>query len=189
MRRSALVVEQVHGRRSIGAEPYRHAPAPMITTMSHPSHDDRRGTSPNSPLHSPGHIRPAPSRGPRAAAAASGPKGGHTHDACLRTHGHPRRRPRRPEGPGLGQDRSPTAIAAAGGTVHGKPDWWGKRQFAYPINKKESGYYVVFELLAPGGALDELERTLRLADDVVRHKLIRLPDAEAARRGMTVAAA
>ena len=25
------------------------------------------------------------------------------------------------------------AVNAAGGTVHGKPDWWGKRQFAYPI--------------------------------------------------------
>ena len=35
----------------------------------------------------------------------------------------------------------------------------------------------------------ELERTLRLADDVVRHKLIRLPDAEAERRGMAGAAA
>ena len=37
-------------------------------------------------------------------------------------------------------------------------------------------------------ALDELERQLRLADDVVRHKLIRLPDAEAERRGMAVSA-
>ena len=34
-------------------------------------------------------------------------------------------------------------ITEAGGTVHGKPDWWGRRQFAYPINKKEYGYYVV----------------------------------------------
>ena len=76
------------------------------------------------------------------------------------------------------------SITKAGGTVHGKPDWWGRRQFAYPINKKEYGYYVVFNLLAPGGALDELERSLRLADDIVRHKLIRLPDAEAARRGL-----
>ena len=81
------------------------------------------------------------------------------------------------------------AITAAGGTVHGRPDWWGKRQFAYPINRKETGYYLVVEVLAEGGALNELERTLRLADDVVRHKLIRLPDAEAERRGMTGAAA
>jgi small subunit ribosomal protein S6 len=79
------------------------------------------------------------------------------------------------------------AVVAAGGSVHGKPDWWGKRQFAYPINKY--GFYAVFNLLAPGGALDELERQLRLADQIVRHKLIRLPDAEAERRGMVGAAA
>ncbi|MFM2072818.1 MAG: ribosomal protein [Actinomycetota bacterium] len=79
-------------------------------------------------------------------------------------------------------------ITKAGGTVHGKADWWGKRQYAYPINKKEYGYYAVFNLVAPAGALDELERSFRIADDVVRHKLLRLPDAEAARRGLTVAA-
>lgn len=81
------------------------------------------------------------------------------------------------------------SVTKAGGSVHGKPDWWGRRQFAYPINKKEYGYYAVFNLLAPGGALDDLERQLRLADDVVRHKLLRLPDAEAARRGMVGTAA
>jgi small subunit ribosomal protein S6 len=75
-------------------------------------------------------------------------------------------------------------IAAKGGKVHGKPDWWGKRRFAYEINKKEEGYYVFFNVVAPPGSLDELERHLRLADEVVRHKLIRLPDHEAARRGM-----
>ena len=80
-------------------------------------------------------------------------------------------------------------IVKAGGSVHGRPDWWGKRPFAYPINKKESGYYLVVECMATGGALDELERQLRLADDIVRHKLIRLPEAEAERRGMVVTAA
>jgi small subunit ribosomal protein S6 len=80
-------------------------------------------------------------------------------------------------------------IAKAGGAVHGKPDWWGKRAYAYPINKKEAGYYLVIECAAEGGALDELERQLRLADDIVRHKLIRLPESEAARRGIAVSAA
>lgn len=79
-------------------------------------------------------------------------------------------------------------ITKAGGSVHGKPEWWGRRQFAYPINKKEYGYYAVFQIVAPGGALDEFERQLRIADDVVRHKLLRLPEAEAARRGITVTA-
>jgi len=81
------------------------------------------------------------------------------------------------------------AIEAAGGSLHGRPDWWGKRQFAYPINRKDTGYYLVVEAVCPAGSLADLERTLRLADEVVRHKLIRLPDAEAARRGMTGVAA
>jgi small subunit ribosomal protein S6 len=81
------------------------------------------------------------------------------------------------------------SITAAGGSVHGKPDWWGRRQFAYQINKKDFGYYVVFQLHAKGGALNELERSFRIADDIVRHKLLRLPDAEAARRGMSETAA
>jgi ribosomal protein S6 len=41
-------------------------------------------------------------------------------------------------------------VSAAGGEIHGKIDWWGKRQFAYPINKKPSGYYMVAEIVAPG---------------------------------------
>ena len=82
-----------------------------------------------------------------------------------------------------------SAVEAAGGSVHGQPAWWGKRRFAYPIDKREEGYYAVFELVAAGGALDELERSLRIADDVVRHKLLRLPEHEAARRGIAVPAA
>jgi small subunit ribosomal protein S6 len=80
-------------------------------------------------------------------------------------------------------------VKAQGGSVTGQPDWWGKRAFAYEINHKQQGFYCVFDVVAPGGALDEVERTLRLADDIVRHKLIRLPDREAARRGMVGAAA
>jgi small subunit ribosomal protein S6 len=72
---------------------------------------------------------------------------------------------------------------AAGGEIK-TTDSWGRRKFAYEIDHKSEGFYVVLEILAEGGALDELERTLRLADDVVRHLLIRLPDNEAARRGL-----
>ena len=80
-------------------------------------------------------------------------------------------------------------ITAAGGSIHGKVEWWGKRTFAYPINRKPAGYYMVAECVAPAGSLDELERSLRIADDIVRHKLIRLPEAEAERRGMVGSAA
>ena len=70
-------------------------------------------------------------------------------------------------------------VALRGGEVEAV-DRWGRRRFAYEINHKHEGYYVVFEFVAAGTGLDELERSLRLADEVVRHKLIRLPDAEAA---------
>ena len=66
-------------------------------------------------------------------------------------------------------------------------DKWGKRKFAYEINHKTEGHYVVLEMVTEPRDMAPLERTLRLADEVVRHKLIRLPDHEAARRGLLAA--
>ena len=74
-------------------------------------------------------------------------------------------------------------VESAGGTVP-KTDKWGRRRFAYEINHKTEGSYVVFEIEAEPGALDGVDRNLRLADEIVRHKIIRLPDAEAHRRGL-----
>jgi small subunit ribosomal protein S6 len=66
-----------------------------------------------------------------------------------------------------------------------KNDWWGRRKFAYEIDHKVEGYYLVLELVSENGSfIGDLDRNLRLADDVVRHKLIRLPDHEAAKRGL-----
>ena len=74
-----------------------------------------------------------------------------------------------------------------GATVK-KEDRWGRRRFAYEINHKHEGYYVVWEFVG-GSDLDQLERALRLADETVRHKVVRLPDNEAARRGLVEQAA
>ena len=74
-------------------------------------------------------------------------------------------------------------IEAGGGTVV-KTDRWGRRRFAYEINHKWEGIYVVLDISTEGRDLSETERVLHLADDVVRHKTIRLPDAEATRRGL-----
>lgn len=73
-------------------------------------------------------------------------------------------------------------VKAKGGDIK-RTDRWGKRRFAYEIAKKSEGYYVVVEFVG-GEGLADLERQFRLADDIVRHKLLRLPDAEAARRGL-----
>jgi small subunit ribosomal protein S6 len=79
-------------------------------------------------------------------------------------------------------DRVRQQVEGRGGRI-AKTDRWGRRRLAYEINHKSEGFYVVFELLAEGG-VDDLDRSLRLADEVVRHKFIRLPDREAARRGL-----
>ena len=61
---------------------------------------------------------------------------------------------------------------------------WPKRRFAYEIDHLHEGYYVVIEFVGDGLDLSGFERSLRLQDAVVRHKLIRLPDSEATRRGL-----
>ena len=71
-----------------------------------------------------------------------------------------------------------------GGSNLATTDKWGKRKFAYEINHKTEGHYVVLEMVTEPRDMAPLERTLRLADEVVRHKLIRLPDHEAIRRGL-----
>jgi small subunit ribosomal protein S6 len=78
-------------------------------------------------------------------------------------------------------------IEAGNGKV-AKTDRWGKRRFAYEINHKWEGVYVVLEIVTEASNLDDVERMLRIADEVVRHKLIRLPDREAAKRGLLGAA-
>ena len=84
---------------------------------------------------------------------------------------------------GTATDRISTVVAKHSGQVQ-NIGRWGRRRFAYEIDHKTEGYYLVLQILAEAGALDDLERQLRLADDIVRHKLIRLPDQEAARRGL-----
>jgi len=63
-------------------------------------------------------------------------------------------------------------------------DHWGRRRFAYEINHKTEGNYVVWEIVTETAGLPTTERQLRLADDIVRHKLFRLPEKEAAKRGL-----
>lgn len=81
-----------------------------------------------------------------------------------------------------------TGIIAAGGGNPGRVDRWGKRRFAYELNHRWEGYYVLIEAAAEPEAMDELSRMLTLSDAVIRHKVIRLPDV-AANRALPVAAA
>ena len=48
----------------------------------------------------------------------------------------------------------------------------GTRKLAYPIEKKTEGYYVLVEFNAPADLPKELDRRLRISDDVVRHIIV-----------------
>ncbi len=72
---------------------------------------------------------------------------------------------------GTAVDRITKVISDAGGQV-GKIDRWGRKRFAYEIDKQAEGYYVVIEFQADPTALAELDRTLLLADEVVRFKVV-----------------
>jgi len=62
------------------------------------------------------------------------------------------------------------------GAQRGQIDWWGKRRFAYELKHRWEGYYVVFQAKAEPAAMDELHRSLSLADEVLRHKILRIPE-------------
>ncbi len=79
-------------------------------------------------------------------------------------------------------------MVESGGGLVPTVDKWGRRRFAYEINHKHEGVYTLFEISTEAPNLDDVDRFLRLADDVVRHKLIRLPETEAVRRGLFTAA-
>ena len=59
-----------------------------------------------------------------------------------------------------------------GGSVTGK-DIWGKRRFAYEIDHMNEGYYTVVTFSATPEAIADLQRMLSLADEVIRHKILK----------------
>jgi small subunit ribosomal protein S6 len=77
-------------------------------------------------------------------------------------------------------DRAVELIRSRGGNP-GRVDRWGKRRFAYELKHRWEGYYVLIEAQAEPAVMAELDRMLFLADEVLRHKVIRLPDAVAGR--------
>lgn len=64
------------------------------------------------------------------------------------------------------------AIAAQSGEIVAEAVW-GKRQLAYEIDKRRFGHYVVFDLLMSSEGLTEVERQLKINDNIVRYKTVR----------------
>ena len=64
-------------------------------------------------------------------------------------------------------------VAAQGGQVT-KREYWGLRNLAYRIKKNRKGHYILFNLDAPPPAVNELERNMRINEDVLRYITVRV---------------
>ena len=78
-------------------------------------------------------------------------------------------------------DRATAPITKDGGKV--TTDRWGKRRFAYELKHRWEGNYVLVAFEAEPSTIAEIDRVLYLADEVLRHKVIRIPEKVAANKG------
>lgn len=69
-------------------------------------------------------------------------------------------------------EKAKTILADQGGNLL-EEAWWGKRKLAYEIDKRDHGFYGVLDFEATAEAVAELERQLKISDDVVRFKTVR----------------
>ena len=70
-------------------------------------------------------------------------------------------------------------IIRAGGGQVAKIEQWGLRTLAYRIKKNRKGHYVLFNLDAPPSAVTEMERNMRLNEDVLRFLTVSVEELEA----------
>jgi small subunit ribosomal protein S6 len=72
-------------------------------------------------------------------------------------------------------DKAKGWVTSTGGQVD-QVDLWGRRRLAYTIRKQNEGQYVLMQTqLSPNGTRD-VERNLRLTEQVMRFQLIRTDD-------------
>src|SRR3984893_8817905 len=64
-------------------------------------------------------------------------------------------------------------VADNGGEVK-KREYWGLRNLAYRMKKNRKGHYVLMNIDAPPAAISELERTMRINEDVLRYLTLRV---------------
>lgn len=76
------------------------------------------------------------------------------------------------------RERVTDYITGAGGELIGTLDW-GRRRLAYPIRKHTAGFYTTMRLRLPADAIEDLQRMLRLNEDVLRYLVLSAEDVPA----------
>ncbi|WP_448575088.1 30S ribosomal protein S6 [Thermomicrobium sp.] len=75
-------------------------------------------------------------------------------------------------------ERIRNTVVEQGGTItfEKRDTPWGRRRLAYPIRKFQEAFYVLFQLICPPRMVREIERELRLNEQVLRHLIVRLDE-------------
>jgi small subunit ribosomal protein S6 len=68
-------------------------------------------------------------------------------------------------------------VADNGGEVK-KREYWGLRNLSYRMRKNRKGHYVLMNIAGPPAAISELERTMRINEDVIRYLTLRVDQHE-----------
>lgn len=57
-----------------------------------------------------------------------------------------------------------------------KVDRWGKRHLAYPVKKQADGYYVLINFEADPATIKEIDRVLKIRDEVLKHLIVKIDE-------------
>jgi small subunit ribosomal protein S6 len=82
--------------------------------------------------------------------------------------------------PSVGDEGFPATIERINGVIQANGgeiknvDQWGRRRLAYPIRRNLEGFYAVTLFAAEPSAIRPLEANLDLAEDVLRHLVIKI---------------
>ncbi len=74
-------------------------------------------------------------------------------------------------------DHYKSVVAENGGEI-GKVEYWGLKSIAFRLKKNRKAHYTLMNITAPPPAIAEMERQMRLNEDVLRHLTLRVDELE-----------
>jgi small subunit ribosomal protein S6 len=74
-------------------------------------------------------------------------------------------------------DQFTNALTENGGAVK-KKEYWGLKSLTYRIKKNRKGHYVLLNIDAPPAAVHEMERQMRINEDILRFLTVRVEELE-----------